>query len=685
MRGNGLRHQIEGLAGLAAGLCDVGAAQQEGHALGFAQGGMGARRGRAQAGQGALAQARRLPVGGDAAGFAASLLKPGRYLTMRMARQHGGDAGQHRFMHQVVRKGRAAQHLAALQLGPGVGHGERRLLQHHLGQADREINPGDGRHARQLQRRRAERGQRRIDQLADVARARQHPIRQRMAFGPGQLQGLQREQRIAAAACMQQRRQQRAADAGQGQRIDHLGQCVAVQRRHLHGLPGGGLGQLRQQPSRGAAIGRRAQAQQPGATGRCGTGLDQLGQHLQRGVVSEVQVVQHHAAQRRQAFAQHRRHGIAQGIRCSRQRRCRAGQLGQHRRQVVGLRREQSSWPQHLKGAQGAAEGGIGHQGISGTAGGHKQIGRKSRRRVAGLVDRPRPRFAQGLQQARLAHAGFTHDHGTLAGLQHAVQLHQLEITPDQAGRAHQGRRQGPWCGRAWPRRAFGRLDGFQQRQRFGRRACADLVLEALLAIVKGAQCRGAVTGQVKQPHQAAVRVLAQRVECDQRAGHRHTGAEIAAGVQRIDALHQVCARQFAPLAALGLQPGAQFGAGCQLQATQQSARTSEVVSQACGQRQLQLARHQVEPDLAAQAEQALAQRGARAIGRAVGPQQPGQAVARRGPIQGQPGQQQGIHRGQRLWRRAVHGDRCHITQAQASRADGHGAASITAEPAQQP
>ena len=175
---------------------------------------MGARGGRAQAGQGALAQAGGLPMRGDAPRLTNLLFEPGGHLAMGVARQQRRDAGQHRLVHQVVCKGRAAQDLAAFQLGPGIGHGQSRLLQHHLGQADREVNPGNGGHARQLQGGRAQGGQGGVDQLTDIARPWQGAVFEGMAFAPGQLQGLQREQRIATAARMQQGRQPGTADAG---------------------------------------------------------------------------------------------------------------------------------------------------------------------------------------------------------------------------------------------------------------------------------------------------------------------------------------------------------------------------------------------------------------------------------------------------------------------------------------
>ena len=99
-----------------------------------------------------------------------------------------------------------------------------------------------------------------------------------------------------------------------------------------------------------------------------------------------------------------------------------------------------------------------------------------------------------------------------MAGLQYAMQLTQLGVPTNQAGWPHQGGRQRPWCSRPWPRPPLGSLYRLQQGQCLGRGACADFMLEALLAIVKRPQGRSAITGQVQAAHQLAVRILAQRV-----------------------------------------------------------------------------------------------------------------------------------------------------------------------------
>jgi hypothetical protein len=73
-----------------------------------------------------------------------------------------------------------------------------------------------------------------------------------------------------------------------------------------------------------------------------------------------------------------------------------------------------------------------------------------------------------------------------------------------------------------------------------------------------------------------------------------------------------------------------------------------------------------------AQAEQPLAQRVARGFGAAAWPQQGGQAFARTGAFQRQPGQQQGIRSSQRMVT-AADADGGRTGQEQARSVDSHG------------
>ena len=111
------------------------------------------------------------------------------------------------------------------------------------------------------------------------------------------------------------------------------------------------------------------------AHSRLRAGIDQIGQQLQRGIVGKVQVVQHQGIQHRQGLADHRGHGLAQGIGRHGGRWRGGGQFGQDRRQVFGFCARQGLRQPQLQSTQQASQGGVGHQGVTRAPGRQQQTG----------------------------------------------------------------------------------------------------------------------------------------------------------------------------------------------------------------------------------------------------------------------------------------------------------------------
>ena len=95
-------------------------------------------------------------------------------------------------------------------------------------------------------------------------------------------------------------------------------------------------------------------------------------------------------------------------------------------------------------------------------------------------------------------------------------------------------------------------------------------------------------------------------------------------------------------------QPGGEFAAGDGSSVTEHAVGVFQIVRQILGQCQRDAAHDGFEVQCLAQLKQPLAQCIARGIGVAVGPQQCGQARARRRPFERQPGQQRSVPRRQR-------------------------------------
>ena len=146
--------------------------------------------------------------------------QPARHRSVGPARDFARHRSERRFVDQVVRKAAVTQHLRGFEFAPGAGELHRRLGEHFLRQFDPEVGRGDGRHPRQHQRRRRELGQTPFDQLLHRLRPNQRVSadqRGQRAVGPGLLQHLQHEQRIAAGSAQQVLRHLGTAQLGKFQ------------------------------------------------------------------------------------------------------------------------------------------------------------------------------------------------------------------------------------------------------------------------------------------------------------------------------------------------------------------------------------------------------------------------------------------------------------------------------------
>ena len=188
------------------------------------------------------------------------------------------------------------------------------------------------------------------------------------------------------------------------------------------------------------------------------------------------------------------------------------------------------------------------------------------------------------------------------------------------------------------------------------RRLGADLVLEHLLAGVKGQHRGGVVAAQVMQPHDTAVGVFGQRLGLQQLLCQRQRGGGVAGGFQALDLRFKRVARLRMLGAALLRQPGLELRAVWHRQAGQQLGGGVQVMRHPRGQGERGAARHQVPIQLFAQPEEPLAQGVAGRFSAALGPKQLGQTLARSRAFQRQPGQQQGVGGGQRLGAPVAHG-----------------------------
>jgi hypothetical protein len=311
---DGLVHEFESLVQAFGGFGDLGGVQQQLDALLLAQRAVRPFGGGAQCRQGTGALTCGFPVGRHAGRLGLAAFQPGGTGSMQMTGNDLGQALQHDIVDEIVRKRRATQHMLGFEFRPGIRQFQRTALQQALRQRNVEVDAGHRRDPGELQCRAGQPRQLLADELGQRTGPGQAFGQRDAAVVPGQLERFQSKQGVAAAALVQQGRRGAAADPGQGQRIHQLGHLRLAQR--LQRQPGvwAGRGQRVQQGLWPAAGHRGPQAQAPARAGdgRIARLCQQLLQQFHRGVVGEVQVVQHQHRHCVEGMAQQAQQGLDQ-------------------------------------------------------------------------------------------------------------------------------------------------------------------------------------------------------------------------------------------------------------------------------------------------------------------------------------------------------------------------------------
>ena len=180
---------------------------------------------------------------------------------------------------------------------------------------------------------------------------------------------------------------------------------------------------------------------------------------------------------------------------------------------------------------------GVRHQSVAGAPGSQHQA-----RHLSG----------QAVQQARLAHAGFTADHHHAACRPAVAQRLHFGVAVDHARWAQQGHGDGRL---GWVRvraRVGGGVgvgvgvgvdgrterlcfDGLQQRQGLCAGHRTHLVFEQGFTAIKSQHRSGAVTPQVVQTHDPAMRVFRERFGVEQSQGQRQRRRHVTRGFQQLN------------------------------------------------------------------------------------------------------------------------------------------------------
>jgi hypothetical protein len=581
------------------------------------------------------------PVPGHARGRRAGHLQPVRDAPVQRARQHQRHAGRDGLAHQVVREGLAGEHVGILQLAPRRHQRRHAALDHRRGELGAEVLLRHRRHLRQLQGRGRqpaqplaqhgiERVRRRqaLRRLAVALRTQSVELAERGQHQQGDAPGVRHQARRPGG-----RVELRQVQGGE-QRLQSL-HVEGLQAQH-HQARAGRLVEPLLQRGRHLARPHRHQPAQPG-----GRRAGQRQQQLERGGVGEVQVIQHKAGQAGGAprgerllerDAQRRRLGRADTR--GPERGCEPGQQRARRgadRRVAEARVQRFQQPYRQR---------IGRPLVAGPARArHVRLGR------GGALDRL-------LQQPALADARLgDHQHRAPVALGASERLPGL-LAADQLRRATQRLRHRT----RHRRRGIDAVrDGGHQLARLRARRLAELAPQHLGAGLVRGERRGAVAAQVVQAHQAPVGVLLQRILLDDalRVGQRRR--DLLARLALARQLRQPLQPRAAPARPRRAGPALErLAVAVVVGAEQRPLRRAGVVGQALvglrqvdldalGQPQHALRQHHISPRRAAQAEQALAQVGARLPVADVGPQQAaGRGVLLR-PFLRQQRQQRGV------------------------------------------
>jgi hypothetical protein len=194
------------------------------------------------------------------------------------------------------------------------------------------------------------------------------------------------------------------------------------------------------------------------------------------------------------------------------------------------------------QGTQQAGQPGVGDARVAG-AGAHADDARVAGREL--------------VQQAALADSRLADDQEAAARRPGVIECGELALAADEARRPHQARgNDGAPC----RQRRAAALDRRQQLDRLGRRRRPLLVLEALLEALEGGDRRRAVAAQIVQPHDATLRMLAQRIALDQPLRVDETARDRSIVLARRCRRRQRGVASGVPVLALGVDPRREVG-----------------------------------------------------------------------------------------------------------------------------
>lgn len=277
-------------------------------------------------------------------------------------------------------------------------------------------------------------------------------------------------------------------------------------------------------------------------------------QHLDAGVIGEVQVVHGHGLNR--STGEYLPNGVVQHQPLAgRGQRQRWRELGQHPRQLASLFGVDGVDRPRQSLAQQPCQGGIGYAGITGPTLHHGQ-----------------PPLARHLgDQARLAHASLAQQQHHSPGLPALSQRCALALAPDQPRWPHQGGSVAAQCSAGQRRRwQCGVAQRLGQRLGVGMRACVvGMGQLAHQALVHGQAC-SAVAAQIVQAHQFAVRGFGVGVGGKQGLASGKGGVEITFGLGPGDAFAQLCGLPGVVVTAFGAQPRKELRAVGKVELSQQ-------------------------------------------------------------------------------------------------------------------
>ena len=291
---------------------------------------------------------------------------------------------------------------------------------------------------------------------------------------------------------------------------------------------------------------------------------------------------------------------------------------------------------------------------------GEQRIGHRAVARPRGSARLTGLRRREVTEEAALADAGFADHADDLAVVPGGLRRGPLRFATDQARRPQHGRRQ---RARRGQRRRHAALDQRGELAGLALRRGAELVVEQpAQPLVRGAR-RSAFAAQVVQPHHAAMRRLGQRVGVEQVLGIDKRLHQLASRLEVVGDRGERLRARGAPAFARAVDPVAELGAVGVVELAEQHAggglrrlaesvgRRLEIVADAVGEAQHVVGGDDVARGGPAQAEQALAQVVARALGVGIGPELQRDARARRRAVEHQHREQRGVAALQRVER----------------------------------